>query len=285
MNHFKDKTLSYFPGCSLATTAKESDSSLKEMCAKIGYELVELADWNCCGSSSADVIDHNLALDLSARNLFLASPDRPLLVACPNCMIKLREAQVELQRNEVKRYKYEKRWGRPFNDELRIIHFFELLDEKNLSAVTRDAADSLYGLKFVPYYGCMLSRPNTLKHDKTHAGLMERILFAFGAEPLRWSYASRCCGTFLSVVKPDVTSTIINKIIGHAMEVGADCLVTACSMCHLNLEVRCTLKDPIPTLQFSELLSMALGVTKNERWFSRHLVDPRPLLKKKALIQ
>jgi heterodisulfide reductase subunit B len=56
-------------------------------------------------------------------------------------------------------------------------------------------------------------------------------------------------------------------------------------MCHLNLEVRCNLKDPIPTMHFSELLSLALGVRKHEGWFSRHLVDPRPMLKEKALIR
>jgi len=48
--------LSYFPGCSLATTAKESNESLMRVCEKLGLNLIELEDWNCCGSSSA----HNL---------------------------------------------------------------------------------------------------------------------------------------------------------------------------------------------------------------------------------
>jgi len=68
------------------------------------------------------------------------------------------------------------------------------------------------------------------------------------------------------------------------MEAGAECMVTACAMCHLNLEIRCTIKNPIPTLHFSELLSLALGEEDQKKWFPRHIVDPRPLLKKKGLI-
>jgi heterodisulfide reductase subunit B len=285
MQNSNIRAFSYFPGCSLATTAKENDLALMEMCRKIGVNLIELRDWNCCGSSSADVVDHEIALDLSARNLFLAPPGRPLLVPCPNCIIRLRQAHLELKQNEIKRYKYEKKWGKPFNTKLQIIHFFELLDGKELSAFNENASTSLQGLRFAPYYGCMLSRPNTLKHEKTYVGLMEKILTSLGAEPLSWPFASRCCGTFLSVAKPDLVTTIVNRIVSGATEAGADCLVTACSMCHLNLEVRCSLKDPIPTMHLSELISLALGVRKHEGWFSRHLVDPRPMLKEKALIR
>jgi heterodisulfide reductase subunit B len=49
----------------------------------------------------------------------------------------------------------------------------------------------------------------------------------------------------------------------------------------MNLEVRCTLKQKVPILHFSEILSLALGIGKTEYkgWFARHLVDPKPLLK------
>ena len=68
--------VSYFPGCSMATTAKENNQSLIESCGKMGIRLNELPDWNCCGSSSAHSIDHQLAFDLACRNLSLAPPGR-----------------------------------------------------------------------------------------------------------------------------------------------------------------------------------------------------------------
>jgi heterodisulfide reductase subunit B len=87
------------------------------------------------------------------------------------------------------------------------------------------------------------------------------------------------------VAKPDIITPIVNKIIQGAMDAGADCIVTACAMCHLNLEVRCNLKNPVPTIHFSELFSLALGDSNYESWFPRHLVDPRPMLKSKGLIR
>jgi heterodisulfide reductase subunit B len=56
-------------------------------------------------------------------------------------------------------------------------------------------------------------------------------------------------------------------------------------MCHLNLEIRCGLKNPIPAFHFSELLSMALGAQDQRKWFPKHIVDPIPLLKKRNLLR
>ncbi len=120
-----------------------------------------------------------------------------------------------------------------------------------------------------------------MRHEKNYFGLMEKILSSFDATPQKWSYSSRCCGTFLTVARPEVVTPMVNEIILGAKMANADCIVTACAMCHLNLEVRCTLKEKIPILHFSEIISLALDIGKTEHkgWFSRHLVDPKPLLK------
>ncbi|MDP1762012.1 MAG: heterodisulfide reductase-related iron-sulfur binding cluster, partial [Deltaproteobacteria bacterium] len=47
--------LSYFPGCSLESSARESNISLMEAAGILGLNLIELEDWNCCGSSSANI--------------------------------------------------------------------------------------------------------------------------------------------------------------------------------------------------------------------------------------
>ena len=116
------------------------------------------------------------------------------------------------------------------------------------------------------------------------SGVAPRGLLPLGAEPVRWPYAARCCGTFLSVSRPVIAADSVQAIMEGAAAAGAECIVTACAMCHLNLEIRCTLKNPIPTLHFSELLSMALGGDDHKKWFPRHIVDPVPLLKKRQLI-
>jgi heterodisulfide reductase subunit B len=282
MNTLTD--ISYFPGCSLATSARENNLSLLELCKNIGVNLIELEDWNCCGSSSAHRIDSTLAFNLASRNLSLAPPDRPLLIACPGCILRLRETHLHLTHDEAARDSYEKQWGRPFNPQLQILHFFELLSNTDVIRFSRDRNRGLEDLTFVPYYGCMLARPPAMRHEKNYHGLMENILFALGARPLRWAYSSRCCGTFLSVARPDVVTPIVNTIMSGAKDAGAECIVTACAMCHLNLEVRCDITQAIPILHFSEILSLSLGTGDYKNWFSRHLVDPTPLFKAKGLV-
>jgi heterodisulfide reductase subunit B len=273
--------LTYYPGCSLATTAKENNTSLIYLFRHLGFNLVELEDWNCCGSSSAHSVNKELAFDLASRNLFLAPPGRPLLVACPSCLLRLRHAHLELKKDPAARNRYEKKWGKPFNADLEILHFFEILDNLNLSKFSKEDSQALKGLKFVTYYGCMLARPPVMSGEPNYHGLMEKILSSLGATSIKWAYSSRCCGTFLTVARPDVVTPIVNEIMQGAVKADADCIVTACAMCHMNLEVRATLKQKIPVLHFSEIISLALGLGKKEQrsWFARHLVDPRPLLK------
>jgi len=284
MEHKSMTELSYYPGCSLATSARENNLSLIEICRKIGINLIELEDWNCCGTSSAHSLNSGLALNLASRNLSLASSERPLLVACPSCNLRLRHAQIHLKNNEIARDEYYSLWGRPFDPRLKIIHFFELFDQIKLSDYCRPKKHALNGLRFVPYYGCMLTRPPSMRREKNYYGLMEKVLTSVGADPVRWSCASRCCGTFLSAAKPGFVTEMVNNIVRDAYHRAADCIVTACAMCHLNLEMRCNNKERIPIFHFSELLSLALGSGFPKEWSSRHLVDPMPLLKARELI-
>lgn len=279
-----DMEVSYYPGCSLATTAKENNFSLIEFCESVGIRLVELDDWNCCGSSSAHSINAQQAMDLSTRVLSLADASRPLLVACPSCLLRLRHARHVLQNRKRARERYHDLWGKPFDADIDIVHFFELFEHEQLKMWKARLSQSLNGLSFAPYYGCMLAHPPALRSEDNYYGLLEKTLTDLGATPMEWMYHSRCCGTFLSVVKPRQVTSMVNTIISDAARSGAECIVTACAMCHMNLEIRCTVKEKVPILHFSEVLSLALGKADSRDWFSRHLIDPRPLLQSKGFI-
>ncbi|MBF0469684.1 MAG: hypothetical protein HQK61_12500 [Desulfamplus sp.] len=276
--------ISYFPGCSLATTAKENNISLIKFCRRIGYELVELKDWNCCGSSSAHSINDKAAFGLAARNLSLAPPDRPLLAACPSCLLRLQQTQLHLANDSRLRKEYETMWGKPFNKDLKIMHFFEMLAKIDLLDFIEGRQQRLEKLKFVTYYGCMLARPPEMNRGPNYHGLIEKILASIGAQACRWPSGAKCCGTFLSAARPDIVTPVVNEIMRQAVDSGADCIVTACAMCHMNMEIRCSIKNPIPTLHFSEVLSLAMGIQDYKAWFARHLVDPVPMLKSKGII-
>jgi heterodisulfide reductase subunit B len=158
----------------------------------------------------------------------------------------------------------------------------EVLVRHGLDRLRAGATRSLKGLKFVPYYGCTLFRPPRLKQERYFQGEMENILAALGAEPIPNALMYRCCGSFLSATDPEIVSPLVNEIIHSVHAAGADCLVTACAMCQLNLEIRHTGKAKVPIFHFSEVLALALGAQDYDAWFVRHLVDPRPLIRKLA---
>ncbi len=277
---------SYYPGCSMKTSAKENNASLKVLFHKLGIALIELDDWSCCGSSSAHSINTGLSIDMASRNLAIAPPDRPLMVACPSCTLRLKQTHLHIKESEELQKRFYELWGKKFNKDLKIVHFFEVMEAvgQNKHCNTDIVKKPLTGLKFVPYYGCMLARPPEMRHNPNYHGLMENILQSLGAQAVDWGHHSKCCGTFLSVAKPEAITPIINEIIQAGIDAGGDCIVTACSMCQLNLEIRCNLKKQIPTMHFTELISLALGTKQYKKWFAKHLVDPTNLLEGLGLI-
>jgi len=284
MSQAPQMDFSYFPGCSLATTAAESNQSMIESARILGLNLIELEDWNCCGSSSASTLCKNLTLAMAARNLSLAPAGRPLVAMCPRCLHYLRSAQHCLKDDAETRRNLEEQFGRPINLDVEIIHFMEILVHYGLDRLGEKARRSLKGLKFVPYYGCTLARPPRLSRQKYFQGEMENILAALGAEPVTTALSHRCCGSFLSATDPEVVTPLVNEIIDSAVASKANCLVTTCAMCQLNLEIRCTATTRLPIFHFSEILALALGAEDYEEWFVRHLVDPRPVLQNLALV-
>lgn len=276
---------SFFPGCSLKTSGHENTLSLLKFCNMVDIHLTELDDWNCCGSSSAHSVNHTVARQLPLRNLSLVPPGQPLLIACPSCLIRLKQSYGQLKKDPDLQKEYEQTWGRAFDPNLEIIHFFEIFKRIKLQDYIQDPRSQLKGIRVAPYYGCMLSMPPDLRREPSYYGLMEGALASLGADIISYGYETQCCGTYLSVAKPELAQKVVTRIISKAMDAGAECLVTACAMCHLNLEIRCGLKNPIPAFHFSELLSMALGAEDQKKWFPKHIVDPIPLLQARELLK
>jgi heterodisulfide reductase subunit B len=59
--------LSYYPGCSLHSTAQEYNASTEAVFNALDIELAELPDWNCCGASPGHSRSRFLALALPLR--------------------------------------------------------------------------------------------------------------------------------------------------------------------------------------------------------------------------
>jgi len=289
----------YYPGCALHGTAAEFDESLRAVCQAMDIALAELADWNCCGASSAHFLDEQWALDLAEQNLRLAVQAGPeLLAPCAACFHRLKTAQKQ----------------RP-GYEVHIWHVNEFFSQpERLAQIRGQVQRPLRGLACVPYYGCLTQRqPKITDADRPEwPTSMDVLLETLGAQVRRWSYKTDCCGGSLEVARADLVQHLCNRLVRAAQEAGAECIVTACPMCQANLDISQAIPSqtaeqfrlsplregpakpkagpaeeaadgPLPVFYITELLALALGVGRPARWWHRHMVDPRPLLEQKGL--
>lgn len=271
-------------------SSKEYQQSLESICKTLGIKLQELPDWSCCGASSAHVTNDALALSLAARNLEIA--DRiglDLVVPCAACYQRLKVAEGQLlagRTAEGSSYKYQG------NFQIKNIVDF-LWEEIGEKALREKVKKPLQGLKTVCYYGCLTTRPPKVTGAKNpeNPQSMDKLLGTLEADVRKWSYKTDCCGGNLILTRPDISRRLIQKILDMAQEAEADCIAVACPMCQSNLDMRqrkisqeAGKSYNIPILYFSQLIGLSFGDSSAEKWFGKHMTNPKPLLRQKGLL-
>jgi heterodisulfide reductase subunit B len=150
-------------------------------------------------------------------------------------------------------------------------------------AIAAQVQRPLTGLVVAPYYGCQTVRPYSPFDNDQRPTSMVDILEALGATIHHHNYEASCCGTSLLTTKPEVGLQMVGAIL-EACE-PADCIVTVCPMCHMNLDsyqdkVSRLMGRPlrIPVLFLPQLIGLAFGLPESALMFHRHVVSVGPLL-------
>ncbi|MFM6620215.1 MAG: heterodisulfide reductase-related iron-sulfur binding cluster, partial [Dolichospermum sp.] len=116
---------------------------------------------------------------------------------------------------------------------------------------------------------------------------MENVFRAVGATPVYYRGRTQCCGWPLSSYATTASFQMAGNHIQEALTNGADCIVTPCPLCHLNLDSRqpevekvIGQKLGLPVLHLPQLIALALGVSPKELGLERHIVSTKPVLEK-----
>ena len=282
----------YYPGCSLEGTAIEYDASTRAVLRTVGAELLELEDWTCCGASAGDAVSYLLAMVLPARNLALAERtevDADFLVPCSACYLNLRKVEDQVKQNDkllsdINQVLAEEQMA--YKSGIKIRHLLDVLANDIGPEKLRDQAKrKLSGMRVAPYYGCQALRPYATFDDPERPKSMEPLIEALGAEVHHWSMGARCCGAGLMTTKKNVALESVGQILKAAR--GADCIVTVCPMCQMNLDSyqskisRNTGEDlTISILYLPQLIGLALGLSEEELKVKSNFVFTRPLQEK-----
>jgi succinate dehydrogenase / fumarate reductase, cytochrome b subunit len=289
----------YFPGCVAQGACRELYLSTAALTQALGIELIELKKASCCGSGTFKEDSQLLEDTVNARNIALAeSLNLPLLTHCSTCQGVIGHVDEQLKQAQQTNPDYvdqingllQKQDCSPYQGTTEVKHLlWALVGDFGLEALQKRVTHKLEGLKCAAFYGCYLLRAQ--KHlpydDPYNPQSMENVFRAVGATPVDYRGRTQCCGWPLSSYAPTQSFKMAGGHIQEAIAAGADCMVTPCPLCHLNLDSRqpevekvIGQKLGLPVLHLPQLVALALGISPKQLGLEQHIVSTRPVLEK-----
>ena len=288
----------FWPGCVSKGAAPELYASMVRIAPELGIDLVELYDGNCTGAGVISEHSMETADALNARNFAMAQRlDLPLLNICSTCQGVQSMAQNRMAKNaaltaeinavladEGLRYDVEKG--------LTVKNFlWVLVEDFGLDRLKSLVKKPLTGLKAGPFYGCYIIRPESILGFDEHPNrdhYLEDVIEAVGATAVNYEGQDKCCGFPIMTINKENSLTMAANHLSEAQEGGADCLVTPCPLCHLNLDAQqpdaakyAKVGDlELPILHLPQLIGLALGISPEELRVNRHVISSRKVLAK-----
>jgi len=282
----------YFNSCSMPTTGKEYDSTLRAVFDILKIDIVDLKTWICCGSTMAHHSSRLLSLSLPLKNLSEVEKAglNAIIAPCSACYAQFKAAQHEIEENPEIKKKVEHIIEYQFKGKVEVYHPLEVLARDDvISRMPGLVKRNLSGFKIACYYGCLLVRPpkvTRFKDECEYPMSMDNILKACGFKTIDWSYKTDCCGGSLSITKPEIIKKLSKLIFDDAKAAGADAIANPCIFCQMNLDSRQQEIEKsygtsyrLPVLYFSQLVALALGVPFKKLMFQKHFLNPGVLLK------
>lgn len=279
----------FFPGCVSRGGCPELYPSSVKVAGKLGLELEELKDAGCTG---AGVLPQYISDPINARTF--AKAERlglPIMTICSTCQGVMAQANYRMKSDAEYRRKINRDYlaeeGLEYQGTTEIKHLlWVLFEDFGLDRLKSLIQKPLKGLKVSPFYGCFLRRPpeaiTPTKELSRRKSYLDELIEVLGAELVDISGKGKCCGFPILTASEDNSLAMVAKHTGESKGKGADCMVTPCPLCHLNLDgnqpraeaVRGESID-LPIIHLPQFVGLALGFSPDEMQLKRHIVPTR----------
>ena len=293
--------LAYWPGCVSRGFTPELHGSMALVAPKLDLELVELDRANCCGAGV--IAEHNQELvdTLNARTFAMAQDVEGaagMMNICSTCQGAQSECQERLDADrdyrdhinatlEDEGLTYERDgewWNKNF--------LWLLVEDIGLHKLSERIVRPLEGLKVAPFYGCYIVRPTGRLGFREHPRrdmYLDILIEVLGAQAVKYAGSHKCCGFPVITMSRPTSLRQAGRHLADAIDAGADCLVTPCPLCHLNLDMqqpeaaKFVERDlGVPVLHLPQLVGLALGLEPEELGMDKHVVKTADVQRKVA---
>ena len=286
--------VAYWPGCVSRGFTPELHGPMAKVAPLLDIELVELNRGNCCGAGVIAEHNQELADTLNARTFALAQQTDGVMMMniCSTCQGSQSECQQRLDANSDYRNR--------INDTLRsdglryekgVVNknfLWVLVEDIGLDQLKTMVKRPLQDLKVGPFYGCYIVRPRDrlgIGSDAPRDRYLQQLIEALGGTVIDYAGAYKCCGFPIITMNKDASLKQAGTHLGDALDADADCLVTPCPLCHLNLDLQQPLAERVvgrdlglPVLHLPQLVGLALGLDPKELGMARHVVKPTAVI-------
>jgi succinate dehydrogenase / fumarate reductase cytochrome b subunit len=286
--------VAYWPGCVSRGFTPELHGSMAKVAPLLDIELVELDRASCCGAGVIAEHNQELADTLNARTFALAQQTDGALMMniCSTCQGSQGECQERLDASSDYRAEINTHLegeGLTYERGIENKNFlWVLVEDFGLDELAKRVKRPLENLRVGPFYGCYIVRPtDRLNIDDEHPRdtYMQKLIEALGGTVIDYAGAYRCCGFPIITMNKEASLKQAGRHLGDAIDADADCLVTPCPLCHLNLDLQQPLAQKyvgrelgMPVLHLPQLVGLALGLEPSELGMSRHVVKPTSVI-------
>ncbi|HEV2769133.1 MAG TPA: CoB--CoM heterodisulfide reductase iron-sulfur subunit B family protein [Solirubrobacteraceae bacterium] len=287
--------VAYWPGCVSRGFTPELHGSMDKIAPLLDLELVELDRASCCGAGVIAEHNQELADTLNARTFALAQQVEGaelMMNICSTCQGAQTECQERLDANAEYRAHVNETLGEDgltYEKGLTNKNLLWLLvEEIGLDELRSRVKRPLSDLRVGPFYGCYIVRPTDrlgIDEAKPRDTYMGQVIEALGGTVVDYAGAYKCCGFPIITMNKEVALKQAGRHLGDAVDADADCLVTPCPLCHLNLDLQQPLAERtigrdlrMPVLHLPQLVGLALGLEPKELGMQRHVVKPTSII-------
>jgi heterodisulfide reductase subunit B len=280
-----------FLGCAIPYRVSAYEISTRKVFQKLGVELVDMPDFNCCGLPM-DPISHEMMLVLAARNLCQAEKQNLNIMAlCPGCAGTLNKVNKMLKEDKKLKERINsilKEVGLEFKGTINVKHMVQVLAEDiGLEKLKNAIEKPLTNLKVAEHNGCHVLRPKeyTGFDDPEDPKMLKSLIEVTGAKCLDYMDETQCCGAPIAGINEKIPLQLSGTKLSNIQAVGAQALITVCPFCHmmfdtnqLRIERMFNKTFGIPVLHYPQLLGIAMGIDPQELALKELRVDPTKLL-------
>jgi Fe-S oxidoreductase len=233
----------YFVGCLSSYWSTEIAAATVNILKKAGKDFVVLGgeEW-CCGyisswSGRPEIIEETIKHNNESISKFKV---KEVFTNCPGCYRVLKNNYSTID-----------------SVDYNVIHFIDVLTD--LKRQNKLKFSEKIVSKVVYHDPCHLGRtlgfyekPRDIIKDVPGINLIEMRLNRSNA---------RCCGGTMATLSPELSSSMGNKRLQDAEEVGANLLITSCPQCYINLRKSSVdIGSDVEVMDLTMLLAEAMGL-------------------------